>query len=230
MRFNYIKMVAILISFALFVFVSMPASAVVMQSSSSALRNDMFVKGSSKKKTNKKTNIKKNRKEDKKKQVNIKAEKKNDSSLAVIPLRETQQEEVDNNPQKTIEKEIKDTPKESRSNYQSQIPYTKTYAAKLFKTLSGHITIEQKNIPKKIAVTQGSTLQLDLEEKPEAIWYVDIDESIAKISSNTVNGNTRSIVLETIGKGIFRLSLDNISVKNSDYKVLSTKKMRLIVD
>ena len=53
MRFNYIKMVAILISFALFVFISMPASAVVMQSSSSALRNDMFVKGSSKKKTNK---------------------------------------------------------------------------------------------------------------------------------------------------------------------------------
>ena len=87
-----------------------------------------------------------------------------------------------------------------------------------------------KNIPKKIAVTQGSTLQLDLEEKPEAIWYVDIDESIAKVSSNTVNGNTRSIVLETIGKGRFRLSLDNISVKNSDYKVLSTKKMRLIVD
>lgn len=107
--------------------------------------------------------------------------------------------------------------------------YAKTYASKLFQTYSGHITIEQKNIPNKISVTRGSTIQLNLENRPDSTWYVVTDDKVARINSNATNGNMTKIVLEAVGNGTTKLILDNVLAQDDKYKVLTTKRMRLIV-
>lgn len=126
--------------------------------------------------------------------------------------------------------ESQDSASATAANPEAGPAYAKHYASKLFQTYSGHITIEQQNIPRKIAITKGSTVQLNLTENKEAIWHIEINDKVAKIKSNAVQGDKRIVILEGIGKGNAKLLLDNISIKPNDYKVLVRKRMLLIVD
>ena len=126
--------------------------------------------------------------------------------------------------------ESQDSASATAANPEAGPAYAKHYASKLFQTYSGHITIEQQNIPRKIAITKGSTVQLNLTENKEAIWHIEINDKVAKIKSNAVQGDKRIVILEGIGKGNAKLLLDNISIKPNNYKVLVRKRMLLIVD
>lgn len=110
------------------------------------------------------------------------------------------------------------------------VDYNKHYASKLFSTLSGHITIEQKNIPKRIGITQGSTIQLNLKNDPNTLWFFELDNKVAKIKSDKANGDQRTVIIETVGKGNTKMILDYLSTKTSEYKVILSKRMLIMVD
>lgn len=116
------------------------------------------------------------------------------------------------------------------ANPEAGANYAKHYASKLFQTYSGHITVEQQNIPRKIAVSKGSTMQFNLNEMADTIWNIELNEKVAKIKSNTVQGDKRIVILETLNNGNSKLLFDQISVKPNNYKVLTRKRMLLIVD
>lgn len=118
---------------------------------------------------------------------------------------------------------------QTSKNNESVSPYTK-HASKLFQTYSGHITIEQNNIPRRIAISKGSTLQLNLNEQKDAIWNIETNNKIVRIKSNTVNGDKRILILEAVNKGKTKLLIDNILTQKNNYKVLVKKRMLLIVD
>lgn len=122
---------------------------------------------------------------------------------------------------------------QATASQESQTPapdYNKHYASKLFSTLSGHITIEQKNIPKRIGITQGSTIQLNLKNDPDTLWFFDLDNKIAKIKSNTTEGDHRVVIIEALEKGNTKMIVDYLSTKTSAYKVISSKRMLIMVD
>lgn len=225
-----------------------PAGAIVIQNASSALRSDNFVKASNSDRADLKKRQKereRQRKEEQKRQEKEQQEQKKrlelQNRLNTLRQKETaagavggiSSESIDNERQE-IEKQLRQLNIDSGYNApktsSSEVPYMKSYASKLFQTYSGHITIEQKNIPKKIAVTKGSTIQLNLENKPGTIWYIVNDDKIAKIKSNEENGAVRNVILEATGKGSTKLIFDNILTQDNNYKVLTTKRMRLIVD
>ena len=196
------------------------AQAVVVQSAKDALTNDIFVYGP--KISRQSSKAKHNRTNTKAK----KAEQKNVSSSQNKATQKTKDTSQQKTPSQEESPEVQETPKNPNAGY----GYTKKYASKLFKTFSGYITIEQKNIPSRIGVTKGSTLQINLKETPDAIWNVELDEKIGKITSNKVNGNQRILIIQAINSGNTRLFLDNISIKDKKYKVIFSKKMSLLVD
>lgn len=118
---------------------------------------------------------------------------------------------------------------QTTSHSEPASPYTK-HASKLFQTYSGHITIEQNNIPRRIAISKGSTLQLNLNEQKDTIWNIEMNNKIARIKSDTVNGDKKILILEAINKGKTKLLIDNILTQKNNYKVLVKKRMLLIVD
>lgn len=201
------------------IFSSMTQAAVV-QSAKDALSNDIFVSGRNR--TNKSVKAKHNR-------SNIKVKKANEENSSSQIKKETPKKDT---PQKTdlpSQKEssdVQDKPQNPNAGY----GYTKKYASKLFKTYSGHITIEQKNIPSRLGVTKGSTIQFNLLETPDTIWHIEIDKKIGKISSNKADGGQRILVIQAIDTGTTPLFLDNISIKDNKYRVIFSKKMSLVVD
>lgn len=225
-----------------------PADALVAQSASSAMRSDNFVGDSNSNraelKKRQKERERQRKEEQKHREKELREQKKRmELQQKLNSLRQKEQaREVDggipsgslDNERQEIEKQLQQLNSSSgntaKKTSSSDIPYTKSYASKLFQTYSGHITIEQKNIPKKIAVTKGSTIQLNLENKPGTIWYIVNDDKVAKVKSNKENGPVRNVVLEAVGKGSTKLIFDNILTENNNYKVLTTKRMRLIVD
>ena len=79
-------------------------------------------------------------------------------------------------------------------------------------------------------MTKGSTIQLNLEETPDTIWSIDLDEKIGKITVNRVTGQKRIVIIQAVSSGNTRLFLDNISIKDKKYRVIFSKKMTLLVD
>lgn len=247
MSFKVLKF-ATIITAILVTVVPDPADALVAQSASSAMRSDNFVGDSNSNKTELKKLQKereRQRKEEQKRQEKALRDQKKRMELQqkLNALRQKEQARGtengipasnSDNEQQEIEKQLQQLNSSlgnaSKKASSPEVPYTKSYASKLFQTYSGHITIEQKNIPKKIAVTKGSTIQLNLENKPGTIWYIVNDDKVAKIKSNKENGSVRNVVLEATGKGSTKLIFDNILTENNNYKVLTTKRMRLIVD
>ena len=203
------------------VFSYFSAQAAVVQSAKDALSNDIFVFGPSR--THQSTKVKRNR-------TNTKAKKAEPRSVSSSQDENEQKTKDTPQPQETPSQEEEDDVQETLKNPNAGYGYTKKYASKLFKTYSGYITIEQKNIPSRIGVTKGSTIQFNLKETPDAIWYVELDEKIGKIISNKVNGNQRILIIQAINAGNTRLFLDNISIKDKKYKVIFSKKMSLLVD
>lgn len=130
---------------------------------------------------------------------------------------------------KTDQSEKNQIEQEKKQNDNTGYGYAKKYAAKLFKTYSGYITIEQENIPSKITVTKESTIQINLQENSDSFWIIELDKKIGKIVKNKVNGNKRTLIIQAIAKGNTRLILDNISTKNNKYKVIFSKRMNLSV-
>ena len=198
-----------------------PAQAVVAQSANDALSSDIFVGG--KKDTSNAKAIadsnKKNRAEEARRKADAarrKAERekreaaqKASGGTVFLPGSQsvnTQNISLPAASGKNSVSDADDTP---------TVDINKHYASKLFSSLSGHITIEQKNIPRKISVTQGSTVQLNLENDPDTLW---------------TSGNVRTVVFETVGRGKTRIIMDYISTKTSAYKVIFTKRMLLMVD
>lgn len=188
--------------------------AAVLQSANSALSNDIFV-------------------------LNKKSSAKAKKSIKVQHKTETPAAASEEKPSlsKTKEKEKTDSSSEKTPSHDTQntnpdagYGYTKKYASKLFKTFSGHITIEQENIPKRLSVTKGSTIQFNLTETPNAFWNVDLDEKIGKILINQVNGNQRFLVIQAVAPGNTRLFLDHISTQKNKFKVIFNRNMSLLVD
>lgn len=213
-----------------------PAQAVVAQSANDALSSDIFVGG--KKDTSNAKAIadsnKKNRAEEARRKADAerrKAERekreaaqKASGGAVFLPGSQsvnTQNVSLPTASGKNSVSDADDTP---------AVDINKHYASKLFSSLSGHITIEQKNIPRKISVTQGSTVQLNLENDPDTLWYFSFDKDVAKIKSDKTSGNVRTVVFETVGRGKTRIIMDYISTKTSAYKVIFTKRMLLMVD
>lgn len=247
MKFIILKSTAILIAIWAALYPN-ASEALVAQNASSALRSDIFVKES---RPDRKAIEKRQKEREKRRQEE---QKQREKALKEAQKRQELQQKLNTLKENEREKQLNDTTvsqdaerqkneienqlrqlensagKTAGTSSSKDVSYTKSYASKLFQTYSGHITIEQKNIPKKIAVTKGSTIQLNLENKPETIWYIVNDDKVAKIKTNKENGSVRNVILEASGKGSTMLILDNILTKDNDYKVLTTKRMRLIVD
>lgn len=108
--------------------------------------------------------------------------------------------------------------------------YNKKYASKFFKTISGHITIEQKNLPRKISVSKGSVIELHLKGSEDTFWFLSTNEKSVKVEKNKFENGQTVVVLSAAGKGASRIIMDYISKKSSNYKVLATKKFIVLVD
>lgn len=188
-------------------------SAAVVQSANDALSNDIMV-----------SHPKNTKSIQAKKKINIKtqSDKKNKNN-SVIDSSEKQNNVMPK--QQNIQKKTSST-KDPNAGY----GYTQKYASKLFKAYSGYITIEQENIPRKLNIVKGSSIQFNLTEIPDAIWNVDVDEKIAQIVSNKVEKDKRIVVIKLISSGNCRLFLDNISIKDNKYRVIFNKKMSLLVE
>lgn len=254
MNFRCVRTVSKLVLLLSFAYIS-NAFAVVIQNGADALRSDIFVGESRQdikahqkrlKEQRNKSDQKKKAEAERKRLLEIKQRaiakiEKADCPNKRIEIRdgdkvletisksnvESKKQEVEQEQQRLSNENGAGT---NASTSQEGPAYNKHYASKLFQTYNGHITIEQKNIPKKIAITQGSTLQLDLVETPDAFWHMEMDENVVKIKTSSVNGNKRILILETVGRGSTRIILDNILAKANDYKVLVAKKMLIIVD
>lgn len=217
-------------------FIVSDGNAAVVQSSGD-MRPDTFVSGSrSSVKTQRKSSIV--RKKDKK-ENSISAKKsddENDGDDEKAPERLSEQKNSSQSAtEDTEDDEDEDEDKKTSLKSKKQNPnagygYAKKYANKLFKNYSGHITIEQENIPSRLGVTVGSTIQFNLQETPDAIWSVELDEEIGKILLNKAHNNQRTLVIEAVAEGNTRIFLDNISIKDNKYRVLFKKKMSLLVD
>lgn len=247
MKFISLKSTALLLAIWA-VFYPDISGAVVAQNASSALGSDIFVRDSS----SERAALKKRKKEQE--QRRKEEQKRREKALKESQMKRERQQKLNTLKESEITEHsdyemISHDDEFSRNETENQaiqaessarnavetsssknVSYAKSYASKLFQTYSGHITIEQKNIPSKIAVTKGSTIQFNLENKPGTIWYIVNDDKIAKIKSNTENGAVRKVVVEAVGKGSARLIFDNILTQDGNYKVLTTKRMRLIVD
>lgn len=224
------------------------SGALVAQNASSALRGDIFVKDSSLDRAaiKKRQQEQEKRRQEKQKQREKalkEAQKRQELQQKLNTLKENERtkQSDDTTTSQDLERQKIDIENQLRqlgssagntaaTSSTKDVSYAKSYASKLFQTYSGHITIEQKNIPTKIAVTKGSTVQFNLENKPGTIWYIVNDDKIAKIKSNTESGTGRKVILEATGKGSTKLIFDNILTQDGNYKVLTTKRMRLIVD
>lgn len=221
---------------------STSANAVVAQSASSALRSDTFV-GNDKNTANEKAlNAAKKKLQKEAAEKKAKAQKEREKlarqaleqakgNMGTVSTKSSNLsntlDELTNSMSKSVDAAKDDDETRADAPY---VNANKHYAAKLFSSLSGHITIEEKNIPKKISVTKGSTIQLNLQDAPETEWFFSFDKSKAKIIKNTVSGNQRIVIFETIDQGRTKIVMDYLSTKPSDYKVLLTKKMVLLVD
>ena len=211
------------------IFGSQMVEAAVVQSAQDAFSNDIFVSDSNKviKARKKKiSRIKKDKENSQTKESNIKSDKK---TLSSDKKDESDEKETSSTSQKN-EKAQTQSKTQQMSNPNAGYGYTQKYASKLFQTFSGYITIEQKNIPNRLGVTKGSFIQFNLEEIPESIWSIEIDENIGKILKNEVVENQRVVVIQIIASGNTRLFLDNISVKDNKYRTIYSKKMSLLVD
>ena len=197
-----------------------PVSAAVLQSAGNALSNDIFVSHrTSPAKANKSSSVKHN---------NSSATKKtSDTNTSSVQKQENSSQKETSSKTSTVKKKKK---YRTKQNPDAGYGYSKKYAKKLFKTFSGHITIEQENIPQRLGVTKGSTIQLNLEETPDTIWSIDLDEKIGKITVNRVTGQKRIVIIQAVSSGNTRLFLDNISIKDKKYRVIFSKKMTLLVD
>ena len=197
-----------------------PVSAAVLQSAGNALSNDIFVSHrTSSAKANKSSSVKHN---------NSSATKKtSDTNTSSVQKQENSSQKETSSKTSTVKKKKK---YRTKQNPDAGYGYSKKYAKKLFKTFSGHITIEQENIPQRLGVTKGSTIQLNLEETPDTIWSIDLDEKIGKITVNRVTGQKRIVIIQAVASGNTRLFLDNISIKDKKYRVIFSKKMTLLVD
>ncbi len=246
MKFISLKSTAILIAVWTVLYPDI-SGALVAQNASSALRNDIFVKEARPDRKviekRQKEREKRRQEEQKRREKALKeAQKRQELQQKLNVLKENEQigssddaavfqdEESPKNEIETQLQQQESSTGKTAETSSKDVSYTKSYASKLFQTYSGHITIEQKNIPSKIAVTKGSTLQFNLENKPGTIWYIVNDDKIAKIKSNTESGTGRKVILEATGKGSTKLIFDNILTQDGNYKVLTTKRMRLIVD
>lgn len=224
-----------------------PAQAVVSQSASSAMRNDIFVKDDEGDAQHKKLMREKEKrqkemeKEQKKRQREAESAAKEKQKAALEKATQTDKSNADKikkqaeikskEPEKIPEKQ---TPKASDIKLDtikdSGPDYAKSYASKMFKTLSGYITIEQANLPRRISVTKGSTLQLNLKNEPDTFWNVEVDPKLLKIRTNQAQDGQWVVVIETLANGSSSVIMDYISTQTSNYKVLSTKKFNIWVN
>lgn len=130
---------------------------------------------------------------------------------------------------KSSRSSISTQPNSEISSQKIDYNYNKNFAAKRFQTLSGHLTLEQNKLPRRLSVEKGTTLQFNLKEIPNAIWNVEINEKIGKVIQNKVIDNQRIITIQTLSQGKSRIYLDNISTKDNQYKALFNKKLLLVV-
>ena len=202
------------------------AQAMVLQSADEALSNDTFVfRGKSSNKNKKNTGGR------------IKAQKKHneiqtasDAQTSSVLQNPSNEDTYPSYEDESYDYDSYDYEEDTPQNPDAGYGYTQKYASKLFQTFSGYITVEQKDIPNRLGVTKGSTIQFNLVETPDAIWAVELDEKIGKILRNSSDGKTRTLVIQAVAAGNTRLFLDNISTKDNDYRIIFSKKMSLLVD
>lgn len=130
---------------------------------------------------------------------------------------------------KTNKAQQENSNKETREDNFNPEDIRKHYTSRLFSTFSGYITIEQDNLPSKIAVSQGSEIQLNLREEAGHEWFADTDETVVEIKSNKTVNNQHIIVLKAVGKGKARLLLDYLSTVKPEYKLILSKRMLIMV-
>lgn len=223
----------------LFSLLPLPAQAVVAMSASSAMRGDNFVGnsgGASGSWDNSSASAKREERERaaaearaRRQEIHeqILQQSQNSSLKKLIVVSSPAKEEE----QKTDVVPVIDTPAIKTPVHDlSASEYNKKYASRFFKTVSGHITIEQKNIPRKISVSQGSTIELRLKGSEDTFWFLSVNEKVIKVEKNKYENGEVVVILSTIGKGASRIIMDYISKKTSEYKVLGTKKFIVLVD
>lgn len=211
------SILALLIIISVLAAAAGPAQAVVAQNAGSAIRGDNFVGSSSsgsQKKISKKQKIKAQKKESERAKVDAAGGQlfKHDDNHGAADSRFDKNDEADD-----------------EEDNRPLVDINKHYASRLFSTLSGHITIEQNDIPRKIAVTAGSEIQLNLENEADKKWFFNLDDKIAKIKSEKVENGRKIVVIKTIGKGRTRMILDYLSTANANYKLLTSKRMLIMV-
>lgn len=210
------KRTELFLSVGILLSIALTADAAVLQSAKDVFSNDIFVPYSQSQSSAKaKHNIKS--------QHNTDTASENKTST---PKTSASEKENTQAPSSKPKSSSASAPQNPDAGY----GYTQKYASKLFKSYSGYITVEQKDIPKRLSITKGSTLQINLIETPDSIWNVELDENIGKITINKVQGNRRILVIHAINTGSTRLFLDNVSIKDNKYRVIFSKKMSLTVE
>ena len=166
------------------------ANAAVVQSAKDALSYDIFVPGPQSSVKAKKTSKARHKSSEKK------ATKNYNQNLNTSSSGDNSSYEYSSDDKENIETRTEQIfPQNPDAGY----GYTKKYASKLFKTYSGYITIEQKNIPNRLSVTQGSTIQINLLEKPDTIWYVELNEDGTALKNPATAKDDKILIAGIVG-------------------------------
>lgn len=225
MRFLSVSFnMCVLCLFSLF---SFDAEAMVAMNASSAMRSDNFVGGSNSGGSSRSSSTSARQAERERIAEEAEARRKAVHESFRNQTKNQSDSATKEPPAPMVKTEEEITPAASSG---SASEYNKKFASRFFKTISGYITIEQKNLPRKIAISNGSTIELQLDGDADTFWYTTVNDEVLKVEKNKlVNGHT-IVILKAIGKGASRVILDHISSQTSSYKVLTTKKFIVIVD
>lgn len=217
MKYLYVLLIY---AFSLF---ALPAEALVAQRASSALRSDNFVDtGSSS--SGRSSFSSSSKREDRKQQIEAAKQKrkaahekflnKNKNTRTKASAARKQEADRDTAPAETL----------------NSTEYKKQLASRFPKAISGYITIEQENLPRRIVISKDAVIQLELDAKESAFWFTQVNENILSVQKNEINDGKTIIVLQPTMAGSSRVILDFISQNGNDYKVLTTKRFNIIVD
>lgn len=225
MRFLSVSFnMCVLCLFSLF---SFDAEAMVAMNASSAMRSDNFVGGNDSGGSSRSSSTSARQAERERIAAEAEARRKAVHESFRNPDKNQRDSATNESTSPTVKTEEETAPAVSSG---SASEYNKKFASRFFKTISGYITIEQKNLPRKIAISNGSTIELQLDGDADTFWYTTVNDEVLKVEKNKlVNGHT-IVILKAIGKGASRVILDHISSQTSSYKVLTTKKFIVIVD
>ena len=218
------KIQYILFSYAFVLFAS-PAEALVAQSASSALRNDVFVDTSSSS-SGRSSYSSSSKQADRKKQIE---EAKKKRKAAHEKFLNQKSNDKGNVSATTKTESVATSASSTSSDTHNATEYQKKLASRFQKAISGYITIEQKNLPKRIVISRDAVVQLELDAQADAFWYVQLNEDALSVQKNEVEDGKTVVVLNPVGKGASKVILDFISQSGTEHKVLATKKFNIVV-